>query len=336
MSNDMRLNNDYRKSLITDFRSHAEQEYSILKEEYLQSIVDCDEAVAKGFAMAKQVVERAFNPSDVTTLRALQNRYSTIDSVAKDSCFYLKVIDEENPNWLETENRRSYHYNSNYNDDENSIEVSKEKHFDFELNGSYSGSYREYGSTHKSFAYAYYRDDLKGQGLNPDILVEQKDKGSNPHLHLHTEKNDSFLVGKKFDELHWKGKYALDIIGSGGCRSRAIKCTQSEFDMCLAFLHSKQAVVQAHEKWIESVIQQTDVVKNAIQSYKQLSSVKELADTLGWAVNEHILSQKGTDLVISNPDSIKSMLDNIKGVKQTREDKILAVMKYNKEQALVS
>ena len=326
MSNDMRLNNDYRKSLITDFRSHAEQEYSILKEEYLQSIVDCDEAVAKGFAMAKRVVERAFNPDDVSTLRGLQNRYSTIDSVAKDSCFYLKVIDEENPNWLETVNRRNRY---GYNDDgENSIE----KHFNFELNGNYDG--RHYHDT-KNFGYAYYREDLKSQGLNPDILIEQKDKGSNPHLHSHTEKNDSFLVGKKFDELHWKGKYALDIIGSGGCRSRAIKCTQSEFDMCVAFLHSKQAVVQAHEKWIESVIQQTDVVKNAIQSYKQLSSVKELADTLGWAVNEHILSQKGTDLVISNPDSIKSMLDNIKGVKQTREDKILAVMKYNKERALV-
>ena len=324
MSNDMRLNNDYRKSLITDFRSHAEQEYSILKEEYLQSIVDCDEAVAKGFAMAKRVVERAFNPDDVSTLRGLQNRYSTIDSVAKDSCFYLKVIDEENPNWLETVNR-------GYSRSESEEDVI-ERHFSFELNGNYGGTYY---ATHKNFGYAYYRDDLKSQGLNPDIFIEQKDKGSNPHLHSHTEKNDSFIEGKKFDELHWKGKYALDIIGSGGCRSRAIKCTQSEFDVCVAFLHSKQAVVQAHEKWIESVIQQTDVVKNAIQSYKQLSSVKELADTLGWAVNEHILSQKGTDLVISNPDSIKSMLDNIKGVKQTREDKILAVMKYNKERALV-
>ena len=328
MSNDMRLNNDYRKSLITDFRNHAEQEYSILKEEYLQSIVDCDEAVAKGFAMAKQVVERAFNPDDVSTLRGLQNRYSTIDSVAKDSCFYLKVIDEENPNWLETENRRS-HYGYENNNDENLIE----KHFDFELNGNYGSSHYDCFSL-KSFGYAYYRDDLKGQGLNPDILIEQKDKGSNPHLNSHIEKNDSFLVKKKFDELHWKGKHALDIIGSGGCRSRAIKCTQSEFDMCQAFIHSKQAVVQSHAKWIESVMRQTDVVKNAIQSYKQLSSVKELADTLGWAVNEHILSQKGTDLVISNPDSIKSMLDNIKGVKQTREDKILAVMKYNKEREI--
>ena len=187
MSNDMRLNNDYRKSLSKDFRNHAEQENSILKEEYLQSIIDCDVAVANGFAMAKQVVERAFNPSDVTTLRALQNRYSTIDSVAKDSCFYLKVIDEENPNWLETENRRSRY---GYNDDN---ETSIEKHFDFELNGSYDG--RNYSDT-KNFAYAYYRDDLKGQGLNPDILIEQKDKGSNPHLHSHTEKNDSFLEGK--------------------------------------------------------------------------------------------------------------------------------------------
>ena len=248
--------------------------------------------------------------------------------MAKDSCFYLKVIDEENPNWLETENRRS-HYGYENNNDENLIE----KHFDFELNGNYGSSHYDCFSL-KSFGYAYYRDDLKGQGLNPDILIEQKDKGSNPHLNSHIEKNDSFLVKKKFDELHWKGKHALDIIGSGGCRSRAIKCTQSEFDMCQAFIHSKQAVVQSHAKWIESVMRQTDVVKNAIQSYKQLSSVKELADTLGWAVNEHILSQKGTDLVISNPDSIKSMLDNIKGVKQTREDKILAVMKYNKEREI--
>ena len=57
---------------------------------------------------------------------------------------------------------------------------------------------------------------------------------------------------------------------------------------------------------------------------------------MGWAVNEHMLLQKGTDLVISNPDSIKSMLDNIKGVQQTREEKILAVMKYNKEEALAN
>ena len=99
-------------------------------------------------------------------------------------------------------------------------------------------------------------------------------------------------------------------------------------------LHSKQAVVQSHERWIESVLRQVEVVKNAIQSYKHLSSVKELADTLGWTVNNYILAQKGTDLVMSSPDSIKSMLDTIKGVKQTREEKILAVMKYNKEREI--
>ena len=102
------------------------------------------------------------------------------------------------------------------------------------------------------------------------------------------------------------------------------------------FIVRKEAKQHGTEKWIEGILQQVDVVKNAIQSYKHLSSVKELADTLGWTVNEHILAQKGTDLVISSPDSIKSMLDNIKGVKQTREEKILAVMKYNKEKALAS
>ena len=45
MSNDMRLNNDYRKSLIKDFRKHAEQENDPLKDAYKQSISDFDMAV---------------------------------------------------------------------------------------------------------------------------------------------------------------------------------------------------------------------------------------------------------------------------------------------------
>ena len=77
-----------------------------------------------------------------------------------------------------------------------------------------------------------------------------------------------------------------------------------------------------------------DVVVYNGSSYIAKSNTTGNAPTNGtyWG----LLAQKGTDLVISSPDSIKSMLDNIKGVKQTREEKILAVMKYNKEKALAS
>ena len=327
MKNDLRLNNDYRKSLIKDFRKHAEQEDNAHKDAYLQSISDFDMAIANAFKTATTVVERAFIPSDVAQLRQLQNKYSTVDSVATDSCFYFKVVDSEGTNWQDTA-KRDYGYS--YNEEQ---DLYPEKHFSFELNGNYTGE--RYGYDSDKFMFAYYRDELSGLGFNPDIEVEQKDNSSNPHLTTAREKMNTYL--KKNNRLdQWKNKYSLWIIGTGGCRSRAIKCTRQEFDVMQSYLHSKQAVVQCHEKWIEGILQQVEVVKNAIQSYKNLSSVKELADTLGWTVNEHILAQKGTDLVMSSPDSIKSMLDNIKGVKQTREEKILAVMKYNKEKALAN
>lgn len=326
MSNDMRLNNDYRKSLIKDFRKHAEQENDPLKDAYKQSISDFDMAVENAFNTATQVVERAFIPSDVLTLRGLQNKYSTVDSVATDSCFYFKVIDESTTNWQDTI-KNDYGYHSNENEDG----MYPEKHFSFELDGSYTGG--RYHEDNDKFANAYYRDELFSHGLNPDIEIEQSGNGNNPHLSTARESIKSYL--KKVNRyLDWTSKYGLWIIGTGGCRSRAIKCTHQEFDVMQTMLHSKQAVVQSHERWIESVLRQVEVVKNAIQSYKQLSSVKELADTLGWTVNNYILAQKGTDLVMSSPDSIKSMLDTIKGVKQTREEKILAVMKYNKEREI--
>jgi hypothetical protein len=335
MANEMRLNNDYRKGLTKDFRLHAQQEDTPQKDEYQQSISDYDIAVANAFWSVTKVIERAFPPEDVVQLRQLQDKYSTVDSVAKDSCFYLKVVDEHgSTNWLETDERSSYSYNSNNDDDEDTR--FPERHFSFELFGNYTGNNDySYGQQGNKFAYAYFRDDLLGQGFNPDIEIEHKDNSNNPHLSVARENLDMYLKQNHINNA-WGDKYALWIIGTGGCRSRAIKCTRSEFDSAQTMLHSKQAVVQCHEKWIEGVLRQTEVVKTAIQSYKHLSSVKELADTLGWSVNEHMLLQKGTDLVISNPDSIKSMLDNIKGVQQTREDKILAVMKYNKEKALAS
>ena len=71
-------------------------------------------------------------------LRQLQDKYSTVDSVAKDSCFYLKVVDEHgSTNWLETDERRSYSYNSNNAEDQEDTRF-PEKHFSFELFGNYT------------------------------------------------------------------------------------------------------------------------------------------------------------------------------------------------------
>ena len=68
---------------------------------------------------------------------------------------------------------------------------------------------------------------------NPDIEIEQKDNQINPHHSTTINENNKWLKGNDGQGTNWhkigKEDYALDIIGSGGCRSRAIPCTESEF-----------------------------------------------------------------------------------------------------------
>ena len=60
-------------------------------------------------------------------------------------------------------------------------EVQKQKHFSFELDGSLVG--REYNNEH-DFAYAWYREEMKANGLNPDIEIEQKGNQSLSLIHI--------------------------------------------------------------------------------------------------------------------------------------------------------
>ena len=48
---------------------------------------------------------------------------------------------------------------------------------------------REYGNgdDQDHFAHAYYREELKANGCNPDIIAQQSGKDSNPHKTKHLE-----------------------------------------------------------------------------------------------------------------------------------------------------
>ena len=93
------------------------------------------------------MLERRFNPTDVSDLRRLQRKYTTVDSVGKDSCFYMAVVDDKG---------KAVKTRDEYND-----EVQKKKHFDFNLKGNLNGS--EY-SKQEDFAHAWYREEMKANG----------------------------------------------------------------------------------------------------------------------------------------------------------------------------
>ena len=308
---DVRLNKDFRNAYTKDFRSFLERQTNNPKyQAFLEARESCKEKIDSAFKTAKAVLERRFNPTDVSDLRRLQRKYTTVDSVGKDSCFYMAVVDDKGKEVKEL--------------DDSNDEVAKSKHFDFNLKGSLNGS--EY-DRQKDFACAWYREEMKANGLNPDCNIEHSDNKSNPALHAHQNTNSDWLSGNDGSSSNyvnkWKDDFALDIIGTGGCRSRAIPCTNSEF-ITFEMMHlAKQEVVKTHQEWIGSIVRATKIVGETIQASKYKSEVDALAKTYNWEPSVSIHKSFGTALTI-NPDSVKSMTDEILGYKTqpTKEDKI--------------
>lgn len=308
---DVRLNKDFRSAYIKDFRGFLERQTNNPKyQSFLESRENCKGKIDDAFKTAKTVLERRFNPTDVSDLRRLQNKYTTVDSVGKDSCFYMAVVDDKGKAVKELDSDRD--------------EVTKQKHFDFNLKGSLNGS--EYGRQ-KDFAYAWYREEMKANGLNPDCNIEHSDNKNNPALSTHQNNNGDWLKGSSGSSSNyvnkWNSDFALDIIGTGGCRSRAIPCSESEFTTFEMMHLAKQEVVKTHQEWIGSIVRATKVVSETIQASKFKSEVDALAKTYNWEPNVSIHKTFGTALTI-NPDSVKSMTDEILGYKTqpTKEDKI--------------
>ena len=329
---EVRLNAGKRKSLVIDFRKHCESLDTHEKEAFLQSRDDAKSTIESSFATCKEVVERRFKLTDVGILHRIQRDYNTVNAVGTDSCFFMKVTDA--PKVLD-----------DYND-----EVEKSKHFSFELDGSMNGNYGRYGSgssnNGKNFAYAMYREDMKAVGLNPDCNIENDiqqegkmgdqrySRTTNPYLSQCRNDNQHWLQGGQGGTNHfqsWKDKYQLHIIGTGGCRSRAIPCSDLEFAKFEMMISAKQDVVNKHTQWIQTVVARVNRFKEVVKSMTKFSQVENFAkhEQIQWTIDPEILADKfGMDLVISIDDAAESIM-NIGKAKPTRAEKILAWQKAN-------
>ena len=324
----VRLNADKRKSCVIDFRKHCESLDTHEKEEFKQARDDAKSTIESSFDTCRDVVQRRFKLEDVAILQRLQRDYNTVNAVGSDSCFFFKVIDA--PKVLDR-----------YND-----EVDKSRHFSFELDGSLDGDYgSRYGSgssnNGKNFAYAIYREEMKAVGLNPDCNIEadiqaeskssdqRYSRTTNPYLSQCRNDNNHFLQGGKGGTNYfqsWKDKHALYIIGTGGCRSRAIPCTDLEFAKFEMMIQAKQNVVTKHTKWIQTVVARVNRFREVVKSMTKFSQVENFAnhEKIQWKIDPEILADKfGMDLVISIDDAADSIM-NIGAPKPTREEKILA------------
>ena len=155
------MNTEYRNKLYNRIKDVFEKEETQEQQAFLQARENFNESQKNTFELARQVVERSYPTEDVATLRKFKKKYGDpCDVVAKDKCFYFAHSEDV---------------------DDEGKEKQTQSHFDFSSYGNLNGNEYGGGEDNDHFAHAYYREELKANGCNPDIIAQQSGKDSNPH-----------------------------------------------------------------------------------------------------------------------------------------------------------
>jgi len=319
----LRLNQEYRNKISNRMRVHLEQENTQEKEKFFQLREQMKPLQDQTWKLAQEIVSRHYTPNDIKMAYHLQNKFENVDTIAKDSCIHFGYQGQQ-------EDR---------DDNDNVVMKDKyiESHFDFKLNGNING---QESGRQNDFAYAMYRDELKGrENCNPDINIEQKDNQSNPHWTKVDDANEKYLglSGGRDNQTsfakEWNNDYVLDLIGREYCRDRSIACEKLEYDTLMIWQQAKGQLIQCHTDWIKSILTQMKFVKDVIKGYKYLDEALEFATESGLKIDDaEIIRTNSTGLIMYNPKNASEMLKSMKNKSQSREEKILARVKYNNEQ----
>jgi len=312
----LRLNTDIRKKISGLIQSHFENEKKPELENLISAKEDITIAYDRAFKLATNIVQRAYPKTDVATLQAFKKKYgSACDVVAKDSCFYL----------ANTEMKKV---------DDSDDDVAE--HFDFKLDAEMRGRFDSI-----DFGTAYYRDEMKQAGINPEINIQQKaqENSTNPHWTQERDKIRKFL-GTYQDESgiakNWKDQYSLDVIGTSYCRSRTIPCFNSEFNEMKMFKLAKESFVNAHYTWAESIFKDMRDINNALKDYKYVKDAIDLCGALGLDVNENELQRTaGVSLTIYQPENLANLIKS-RRTKQDNKDVIAQFRKARQSQVALN
>jgi hypothetical protein len=322
----IRLNQEYRNKIANRMRVHLEQEDTVEKQNYDNLKGDQIDINDNAWKLAKSIVRRHYTDDDVAKARYLQDKFENVSTIAKDSCFHF--------HYLGMKEDRDYDNNLVMKED------TIESHFDFRLNGSIDTDSNSSRRSDSEYGYALFRDELKAQeNCNPDILIEQEGKDSNPHKTKYMDNNNKYLGDDdKGYGKEWNEKYQLDLIGRDYCRDRSIACTEQEYIMLINWKNQKGQFVLAHQKWISSILEQMKEIKVGLKGYKYLDEAIELSTELGLNINEaEIIRTNSTGLTIYNP---KNLADRIKGMKnkrvKTKAEKIAERVLYEQQQQSVN
>jgi len=297
------LNADKRKVIADQFQSFYEEK---VKDKLIQAKEQYDTMREKAKVAIDRVVRFHQPQEDVDTIRSMIKKYNRSGGeLYEDNCFYV-----ERPIIKVDDEGREY-------------EAKDEIHVRFDMG--------------RNFARAYYRDEMKAKGLNPDYELSLGDDYSkrNPkyyndesavkeYLGFSHKRNDA--TGTEYHKDKWENDFKLWTIGSSYCHSRQFKVDETTMNFFKMYVASADNVIKEHQNIYSYVEGKMQKVRLGLKSYRTFDQAKQLADKVGVVLNETMLNESSSlALSIYSPDNLASLLED--KVEPTKAEKIAIAKK---------
>ena len=297
------LNAEKRKVIADQFQSFYEDK---VKDKLVQAKEQYDLMREKAKEQIEKVVRYHQPQEDVDTIRRMIKKYSSSGGeLYHDNCFNVQMpitkVDDEG---------REY-------------EANDEVNVRFDMG--------------RKFARAYYRDEMKAKGLNPDfhLSIDNDYSKRNPKYY-----NDESAVNKYLGFSNssnedksiitpvskWENDFKLWVIGTSYCRSRQFKVDENTMNFFKMYVASADNVIKEHEQMYSYVEGKMKTLRLGLKSYRTFDQAKALADKVGVVLNETMLNESSSlALSIYSPENLASLLEDKEVF--TREQKIAIARK---------
>ena len=306
----MTLNAEKRKVIADQFQSFYEDK---VKDKLIQAKEQYDLMREKAKEQIEKVVRFHQPQEDVDTIRSMISKYNRAGGeLYEDNCFYVQrpitKVDDEG---------REY-------------DATDEVHVKFSMG--------------RNFARAYYRDELKAKGLNPDFQLSINDDYSkrnpkyyadesacNKFLGFQTSSNDDKSITTP--RMKWENDFKLWTIGSSYCHSRQFKVDENTLNFFKMYNSSADNVIKEHQQMYNYVEGKMKTLRLGLKSYRYFDQAKALADKVGVVLNETMMNESSSlALSIYSPENLASLLEDKKVM--TRDEKIAFARQQMQNQAI--
>ena len=304
------LNSDKRKVIADQFQSFYEDK---VKDKLINAKEQYDLMREKAKVAIDKVVRFHQPQEDVDTIRSMIKKYNRAGGeLYEDNCFYVQMP------------------STRVDDEGKEYQANDEVHIRFNMG--------------RNFARAYYRDELKSKGLNPDFHLSINDDYSkrnpkyyndesavNKYLGFSNSSNEDQSIQKPVDK--WENDFKLWTIGSSYCHSRQFRVDEATLEFFKMYNQSADNVIKEHEQMYSYVEGKMQKVRLGLKSYRYYDQAKALADKVGVVLNETMLNESSSlALSIYSPDNLASLLEDKEVL--TRDQKIAIARKQMAQNSL--